>query len=132
MSSNINENINDFNSVTKQFMEELSLICPNSIITSNIDLIDKILQKHKTAIIDQFALHILDYKDQLDNKNEDFFISNTFSDKTQDNKTLIGLILELKTIWKSLSDNNKNKIFEYLQVLCYYAREYVLYITSDT
>lgn len=123
------QHVEDFNNVALQFIDQLTLICPNSIITNNTDLFKEIINKKKTTVIDQFALNLYDYKSQIDKCDEDFFLTNDFSDKTNNDKTLIGLMLELKGIWKKLNTLNKQKIFEYLQVLCYYTQEYILCIT---
>ena len=125
------EYIESFNKVAIDFIKQLAIICPNSVVTSNSDVFEELLlnKKSQTAVIDQFSLHLLDYKHQIDNNDEKFFVKNNFENETKGNETLINLMLQLKSIWMTLSATNKKRVFEYMQVLCYYSREYVLSIT---
>lgn len=124
--------VTDFNNVSIEFIKQLSLICPDSVITSNAGLVEKVLNNptSKNVVIDQFALNVLDYKKNIDNFDEDFFISNSFDKHINDNQVLMQLMSDLKNMWLTLNSQNKKSIFEYLQVLCYYANEYLLLITA--
>jgi hypothetical protein len=86
-------------------------------------------------IIEQFIIHGLEYSTFIYNKDESFF--NTLDQdhikskigETKLRKELhdegIFQILKLKDYWSTLSDENKDILWEYFQLLTYYAQEYL-------
>lgn len=138
----MDEIIDNFNSVAMQLLEELRKIIPHSLILNNADLLKNIVQKEesKNVIIDNFLLHVLKFKDEIDNNNEDFFIKNDFQDVQKKTKTpgIIHIINEIKNLWKDigngdekLAEQNKQNIFDYFKVLCFYAEQYFIEIDKE-
>lgn len=111
---------------------------------------DKFIKFHPDKVITQFIIHILPYKNEIDKGNEEFFLKDLVGDSGEkkigeyvDNDTIKNTnifsgnnindfysdisgieIFKFKEIWEYLSQNNKECIKEYMQLLCYYADEY--------
>lgn len=60
------------------------------------------------------------YKEKILSKDESFFLANEYSEIKQaneDENTVEQVINKLKLYWKELSDENKQKIWKYLETL---------------
>ena len=108
-----------FNNIIISFLEDLIETYPeendfkvfkNGILT---------LKKYNPRkVLNYFKLYTEQYKEQIVTKDINFFI-NTDSNKltnTQDNY-IIQIIDKLKNYWIEMSENNKEKIWEYLNTL---------------
>ena len=66
-----------------------------------------------------------EYKENIRNKNEEFFLNNDYSDvlnnehlkKHNDNDINDKLINKLKDYWKELDDNNREIVWQYFTIL---------------
>lgn len=66
-----------------------------------------------------------EYKENIRNKNEEFFLNNDYSDvlnnehlkKHNDNDINDKLINKLKGYWKELDDNNREIVWQYFTIL---------------
>lgn len=125
------EIIDNFNNIAIEFINQLKIVCPHSVIANNVDAIEMLInnQATKSKIIDQFTFYVLKYKDKIDEHNEDFFLHETFETESSGNSSIIMLISEIKEAWKNLCNDDKNKIFDYLRVMCFYSQEYLLITT---
>lgn len=117
--------INDFNNEAISFSLQIGKLCPKSTIAKNLNYIKSIIKNNPQYVINQFTLHILKYKNQIDNYEEKFFTDNDFSDEATDN-SVISIIFEFKSIWSELSEDQKTGIFQVMQILCHYSQEYFI------
>ena len=120
------ELIMDFNNEVANFANVVSALCPTSMISNNIDYFHIVVKKYPNFIIDQFSIHVLQYKEMIDSQNEDFFLKSEFAKETKGDANIINQVFEMKNVWKVLSDENKKGVFLIMQVLCYYAEQYCL------
>jgi hypothetical protein len=112
------ENIeNDFKDLIIDFIYNLSKICPNSSISNNIIIIDKFIKNEPIKIIELFIKYVLKYKKYIDNEDENFFLSNCYSEDIKDNNDFVK-VFEFKNIWKNLDNNDKKNIMKYMKYLC--------------
>ena len=118
--------INDFNEEAINFANQLAEVCPDSILSGNVGYLQQTINKNSSFLIDQFTLYVLKYKDQIDNKNNDFFLKTDFSKDASGKSTVIGKIFELKDTWGKLSQDNRDGIFTIMQILCYYSEQYYI------
>jgi len=87
-----------------------------------------------TKLIEQFILEVLEYKEEINNFDEDFFLREEFERTVetrvaQKTNTSIGEFLtRIRGRWNGLHDDKKREIFMDLQNLCGYAEEYFLLI----
>ena len=111
-----------FNNLVIKFLNELILIFPEEndfkIYKRGIEFINS---THKKKVCELFKVYIILYKENILKKNEEFFLNNNYHEIINDNKNdsqgLEVVIQKLKNYWKTLSDNNKSQIWEYLSTL---------------
>ena len=129
---NKEEVIRDFNSTLLDFLEAFASLCPTSIAATNTDLIKHVIEKpgKEHIPIDQFTYYVLKYKPQIDANNESFFVNNTYEEEAKEVQGLLMVVNELKGIWKGLQEENKKRVFEYMQVLCFFSEQYFLLVDS--
>lgn len=76
-------------------------------------------------IIDSFVLSVYPFKEQIENRNEEFFTSNEFIKDTVDTDDF-NFAVSLKTMWKTnLSEENKKIIWDYFNVLMKLCQKYI-------
>jgi hypothetical protein len=131
----LGEIVNNFNFQ----LEELFAVAETLYDDQNIKkfkLIMKTMNKiNSVKIIEQFIIHGLEFSEQIYNKDESFFIHLDHSHiqnkihETKLRKELhdegIFQILKLKNFWSTLTSENRDIIWEYFQLLTYYAQEYL-------
>ena len=68
-----------------------------------------------------FKKHIEEYRVNIESRNEHFFMENDFKDVISKAKDTSGdinqIILKLKTLWKDLNQEEKDKIWDYFNLL---------------
>ena len=104
-----------FNKKLMGFVDDLLLLCPNmsefmifkttlSVCTSMTPNLPQ--QVFHSTVTDK-------YSDAIINKNEAVLLNESYDDLTND----LDIIEKIKHIWKTLSDDNKNAVWQHLQVL---------------
>ena len=77
--------VNDFNKTLLDLAEQISLVCPNSILSNNLTNIRMIINNFPNKIIDVFCVYVLIDKDRIDSGDKDYFLNksydNAFDDK---------------------------------------------------
>lgn len=118
----------DFNSVILDFARNLADVCPESLIASNIDYVEKIMRRlrpdDKEKFIGIFVANILQYKDKIFEGEEDFFLKKSFKEDLEGENFLLDNIFEFKGIWHSLKPENKELVRYYMQLLCVLGQDY--------
>jgi len=125
--------VDDFNKIAIDFLNVLKSLCKNSMILDNTGIIIESINNKttRTAVIDQFLIHVLRYKPQIDENDESFFMDESFQ-QSLGQKQGVGMIIgELKAIWNKLNDENRNRIFDYMKVLCFYSQNYFLLLENQ-
>jgi len=125
----MNEIIENFNTISLELADQIVQISPESLVANNTYRMKSLVKLSKTKLIDQFVIHILIYKKYIDEKDEYIFTNDSILEAIKDSKLLTTFMSDIQILWVHLNNENKQKIFEYMQVLCYYANEYVIYIT---
>lgn len=127
------ELINDFNEIFRDMVNNISVICPTSVLSKNINDINNafihLSPKNKTKFIEGFILKVLKYKAFIDDENEEYFFREIEKDEfknQKDIKTHEINLFELKKLWCKLKQEEKNLIFQYLQSLCAISNDYLL------
>jgi hypothetical protein len=117
----MNSTIDQFNKIAHQLLEELSEITDSPKIKMGKSVLRTIIEKNPEHPIEQFILKLLPFKEHIFSKNEVFFLEEDFSD----DESLISELLKMKYLWKRLSGDNKEIVFQYLIQLSI-ASEYYL------
>ena len=119
--------INDFNNTLLSLAHNIASVCPNSIIGSNIKDIDKAIKKRDnfTKFIDLFCIKVLQYKKKIDDEEEDFFMDKDYQSDLQGcDESYLGNVISVKSIWKDLTQENKQIVIKFFQILCELSQEY--------
>jgi hypothetical protein len=122
--------IKEFNGQIEDFLEYIVLICPKdeksikSKMSKYKTLFSTTKKINKTLVIDNFILNLLCYEEQINSRDEKFFLNLNIDDNIKDNDKLVVQLTQLKTIWHKIDDDNRNKVFDYLIVITYWARQY--------
>jgi len=74
-------------------------------------------------MIELFIIHCLEYQDKFEKKNKDFFKNMDLNNKIKNNSLLEVINIRKQII--ELDDLKINMIFEHLDLLCYFSKEYL-------
>lgn len=124
-----------FISKLKQFIVSLNKSNAIPFITNNYDVLILGIEMNSKKIIHVFINDILKFENQINNKDENFFLKYDFNNKYKDlnsgiNNSIntqdvnIDFIFQFKNNWKQLSEHNKNVIFDYMILLCKIVKAY--------
>lgn len=98
-----------FNKKAKEFLKDITKTFPElsdlKLMKNALKVVKKISKKTPHRIFDSI---VTPYKDQILRRDDAFFITDDFQ---------IESLRGLKGIWGSLSDVNKNIIWDYLKIL---------------
>jgi hypothetical protein len=127
--------IDDFNSTLLCMAENIANVCKNTIVGNNIDFIKKTIKNsnNRTIFIETFVTKILQYKNEIYNKNDSFFLNKSYDDdfkNIEGGSKILNYIFEFKSIWKSLNPENKDIFIDYMKILCELSQEYFLMIDA--
>lgn len=108
-----------FNTLVIQFIDDLIKTFPEEndfkIYRRGIIMLNSANVKKFSQL---FNNYISIYKKDILNKNETFFLETNYTEVIKNKTdTLDNLILKLKSYWKTLSESNKEKIWEYFHNL---------------
>ena len=108
-----------FNNIVIDFVDDCISVFPsdNDFKTYKNALI--LLKKYNPRkIIDTFKEYLKIYREPLESKNEQFFLDNSFKEvEKYNNEEIFQVINRIKKYWKNLNDVNKNKIWDYIDIL---------------
>ena len=108
-----------FNNVVIEFIEDCILVFPEEndfkVYKRMISLLVKVNPK---KIISVFSEYSDLYKDQIMNKDENFFLDNDYNIvKKYNDQEIFNVINKIKQLWIHLNKQNKDKIWGYLHLL---------------
>lgn len=106
-----------YNTLAIKFNEELIEVFPKDIdFKVCLNTIKLIERTTKRKLFDLVSPQLLMYRDYIKNRDERFFLEKDNTEFTEDSEN-VPIISKLKDYWDSLSDNNKEKIWEYVNSL---------------
>jgi len=115
-----------FNTQIINFLDETINLYPNDLDFSTFKNAILLLKKtNPRKIYELFNLYIDSYRGKIMNRDETFFISEckyqeftNYQEYYKNNSIDISHVIDkLKLYWTDLSDNNKDKIWKYLEIL---------------
>ncbi len=123
----------EFNTNLDSLLEYTMQICP-TCTTEFIDikrdiltyksLINGALKMNQLIAIEKYTLYMLEHEEQINARDEVYFININLNSSTNMTDRSLMEILKLKNIWHKLDINTRTKIFDFLIVLTYWARQY--------
>jgi hypothetical protein len=118
--------VSNFNKTLLDLSEQLSLICPNTVVSNNLGNLRMVINNFPSKILELFIIHVLPDKDRIDEGDRDYFLNKSYNDALDNDKDATKKFFEFKDIWYKLSNENQNLVVQYMQCLCYYAQEYFM------
>jgi hypothetical protein len=109
-----------FNNLLNKFNEELISTFPEEndfkVYSRGIQMINSANAK---KICSLFKNYMILYRNNIEEKDESFFLTNNYTEIVNNTKSegVEGIIQKLKNYWKTLSDENKETIWQYLNSL---------------
>lgn len=125
--SNIDQTVDDFNTALLDMVQFVAKVCPTTVVGRHISQVETLFAdpKNRLKFIDTFVLHVLQYKDQIDRGDEEFFLQHSFDNHTKDSDD-IASIFTFKDTWKGLSKNSKSRLTTYFQILAQLSEDYFM------
>lgn len=116
----------NFNLCIKDFLNEILKISKLKGLLSLSVKINTLFKINicSNIIINTFIEYILPDENLIMEQDRRLF-TNLINKERNNNGEFIELMLELNSIWDNMSENNKEKVFEYLLVLNFYAKEHI-------
>lgn len=119
-------NLSKFNMTITNLIDDLIIICGEKF--SNLKMFKEqfnLLKKcNPRKIIEQFLINIQPYKEQIKERNDNFFLKKNYQEEVTKNvseetniEKSLDQILNLKEIWITLEEKNKEIIWDYFNVL---------------
>lgn len=127
------ETITNFNTQLMDFFNFLLKYCECPKLKEDLiyysGLVKAAIKLDKQSAIDQYIIHVLKYEQQINSRQESFFMEDlTVNDvdilKELNDEQYILKVMDVKEILKTVDDTKKNKIFDYLIVITFYARQF--------
>ena len=113
--------VDNFNYTLESFINFMIEISDDNDIIIYKKMILKILETEKEKAIEQYIINAIPYSKQINDHDENYFINMEFNDNE---KYSVLKVLKFKDKFKTLNPENKERIWEYLQVFLHYANEY--------
>ena len=114
---------------SENLLIELENILPES---TNIKLYKEkfylIKKANSNIIINSFIKYVLKHKENIINRNEEFFLNGGGQEGISDSKKKY--VLSLTNDWNDISEENKNIVWKYFQVLILLAEKIVIEVIS--
>lgn len=127
MGENLQSIVIEFNEKLQELIDQLYAVTHDGELEINKELIRKAIGANKTLLIQQYCIHILQFKDSIYNRDEKVIENlnvNDINKKEGGDDETLSKILKLKNIWDYLSEDNKDCVFDYLEILTDKAVDY--------
>lgn len=113
--------LNAFTTQMENFSREIYQLYPNDAdLRLGHNMIILLKKTNPRKLLELYDTYVTDFREQIDQKNESFFIQHDFNDvasKNQNEELTFNLVIKIKEYWKDLSDTNKEISWKYFQVL---------------
>ncbi len=108
-----------FNAKAEEFIKELTTSFPDikqfMSFKSGFNFLKNLDAKQPREIFNTYVY--LEYKDYIIKRNEDFFLTNEIDITSKRKEYWLEFIDQIRIIWKSLDDANKDVIWKYFHLL---------------
>ena len=125
--SDLSKFLRTLNSLIKQVINLYPLEIDLKLFHEKIKLLEK---TNSQMIMKYFIYYILPYRKKIMNKNEEYFLDNEKIEKVKENIRSNNLSLKkslnLKEKWNDLTNNNKDVIWKYFQVMIVLSEKWII------
>jgi|SaaInlStandDraft_4_1057021.scaffolds.fasta_scaffold01023_6 hypothetical protein len=124
MNTQTQEIVTSFNDLFCDLLRNIAKIDPESLVGKHLVKILTTVRDDPIKVIEIFVIHILPYKDEIDEGNDKFFISQRYDGKGEIKADVMVESLEFKKLWGKLVPANKQIIIQYMKILAQYTQQY--------
>ncbi len=114
-------NTKKFNLTINNLIDDILLVFPDyQHLKSFKEKYNLLIKYNPKKPLGYFKDTVYNYKDKIINKEEDYFIKkeyNTDLENIGDNEWYLDQVLNIKELWVKLSDENKETIWTYFNIL---------------
>lgn len=119
----INQITDEFNNTSNNLLDLVYSFNNDDTILFYKTTLNNLIKINKNKVLEYFIIHCLDYDQKIEKKDKSFFLNMDLNDKIK-NKSILDVINMKKQI-ANLDDIKINIIFEHLELLCYFSKEYL-------
>jgi hypothetical protein len=128
--------LNEFNTSFVSYMEEnIKMIPDDNDLPLYLTMVNLALMARKTLVIKLFAKYVLPFKDNIEKRDEKYFLQDLKYDqvlakrdeeeeKNMKTSDVLLKVLSFKKRWNTLNEEQKDYNFKMMKYLCYYAEKY--------
>ena len=120
---NANQLADEFNNTSINLLDLIYSFNNDDSILFYKTTINNLILINKKKMIELFIINCLEYKDKFENKDKEFFFNMNFEKKITHSNLL--KIINIKKQIQNLNDIKINIIFEHLELLCCFSKEYL-------
>ena len=107
-----------FTNLLITFTDEVIELFPEETEFKTLKTGIKLIQKtNPRLLLEVFLNYIEEFREKISNRDVTFFMENDYENITQGDEYVQLLIARIKKYWNTLSENNKNSIWKYLDTL---------------
>lgn len=113
-------NLTKFNLTLGNLINDLLLVFPEyTNLTIFKEKFTLLKSTNPRLILTYFKNTVYNYKDQINSKDERFFLEKKYDEDVQidDKQWALDEVLNLKVLWGQLDDDNKSTVWKYFQIL---------------
>ena len=118
--------IQNFNS---SFIELINITPENVLTRETKNKFTSAIKANSLLLIEEFIINVMIHRKEISERNEEYFVNYNFNidDKTyiNDKKSVIDMIISMKNTLKIISDEEKEKYWNYINYLIEIADEYI-------
>lgn len=112
--------VKDFNQLLEVLIQQVA-----PMTGKNYHFLFKNLIKMNAMLpIQTFNEYAFEWKQQIEKRDDSFFLNDSVISGTTDNQEVITEIFQLREVWTSLDDNSKNNLWEIVQALLMLGEHY--------
>jgi hypothetical protein len=130
----LEEIVNNFNLQLEELFNVIEVIYTDENIKRYKLMVKTVIKLNAIKLIEQYIIHAVPFAEHIYNKDESFFYNQTLDEikekigqtklRKELHETSVFEVLKLKTVWNKLENESKDIIWEYFQLLTFYAQEY--------
>lgn len=133
MNKSVETTVDNFNKISRHLALSMADSCPYAKFGINKKIIKRIFEtdSYRYKFIDMFTAKVLQYKDEIESGNEDFFLRKEYDEDLNDvehGSWIVSNMFQFKDIWTNLTDKDKNFVIEHMKLLCTLSQEYFVLV----
>ena len=119
----INQLADEFNNTSINLLDLVYSFNNDDKVIFYKTTLNNLIKIDSKKMIELFIIHCLEYQNKFEKKDKDFFMNMDLNNKIKSNSLLEVINIRKQII--ELDDIKIDMIFEHLELLCYFSKEYL-------